>query len=144
MAQNLIDTIGGEEALLDLVEHFYDIIETSDEGAAIVKLHKRGHGMTHARTEQFNFLSGFMGGRRYYEEKYGHMDVKRIHEHVPISTQDAKNWLTCMDRAINDKGLHGADIDRLRSVFRRIALMLVNDLDGWGLVRTPPQSKIPK
>lgn len=142
MAQKLIDTIGGEDVLRDLVEHFYDIIETTDEGAAIVKLHKRGHGMAHARIEQFNFLSGFMGGRRYFEEKYGHMDVKRMHEHVPISTQDAENWLTCMDRALEDKELSGPDIDRLCIAFRRIALMLVNDLGDWGLAR--PSSRTPK
>jgi hemoglobin len=132
MVEKLIDQIGGEEVLRRLVERFYDIVEEAPEGAQIVKLHKRGHGMDHARIEQFNFLSGFMGGRKYYQEKHGHMDVKLMHEHVPVTTEDAENWLACMDRALSDLELAGPAVERLRLVFRRVALMLVNDLGEWG------------
>ncbi|MBC7142273.1 MAG: hypothetical protein H5U18_08990 [Rhodobacteraceae bacterium] len=83
--------------------------------------------------EQCNFLSGVLGGRRYYEEKHGHMDLRRMHTHVPISRQDAEDWLFCMDRARARNGLAGPEIDRLRATFRRICLMmLVNDLAEWG------------
>lgn len=136
MTPRLIEQIGGEEVVRTLVERFYDIVEESPEGAQIVKLHKRGHGMSHARAEQFNFLSGFMGGRQYYKEKHGHADVKFMHEHVPITEEDAENWLKCMDQALTDLDLSGPAIERLRSVFRRVALMLVNDLDEWGEKRT--------
>ncbi|WP_027256630.1 group II truncated hemoglobin [Leisingera aquimarina] len=132
MVQKLIEQIGGEEALRALVERFYDIVEETETGAQIVKLHKRGHGMDHARIEQFNFLAGFMGGRRYYEEKYGHMDVKLMHAHVPITEEDAENWLKCMDQALAELSLEGPHVERLRQVFRRVALMLVNDLAEWG------------
>jgi len=88
--------------------------------------------MGHARIEQFNFLSGFMGGRNYYLEKYGHMDVKMMHEHVPITQQDAENWLSCMDQALAELQLTGVHIERLRRVFRRVALLLVNNLADWG------------
>ena len=137
MVQKLIDQIGGEEVLRSLVERFYDIVEESRTGAQIVKLHKRGHGMDHARIEQFNFLAGFMGGRKYYQEKHGHMDVKLMHEHVPITEKDAENWLTCMDQALGELNLAGPHIERLRRVFRRVALMLVNDLAEWGEKRLP-------
>ncbi|UWQ91864.1 group II truncated hemoglobin [Aliisedimentitalea scapharcae] len=137
MVRKLIDEIGGEETLRALVEHFYDLVEENPEGAQIVKLHKRGHGMGHARVEQFNFLSGFMGGRKYYQEKHGHMDVKLMHEHVPITTEDAENWLKCMDQALLDLKLAGPGVERLRAVFRRVALMLVNDLAEWGEKRLP-------
>ncbi|PCJ04596.1 MAG: cyanoglobin [Rhodobacteraceae bacterium] len=132
MVEKLIDQIGGEAALRALVERFYDIVEETDTGAQIVKLHKRGHGMGHARTEQFNFLSGFMGGRNYYLEKHGHMDVKVMHEHVPITQQDAENWLECMDQALAELQLTGVHIERLQRVFRRVALLLVNNLEDWG------------
>ncbi len=137
MVRKLIDEIGGEDVLRNLVEHFYDLVEENPEGSQIVKLHKRGHGMGHARVEQFNFLSGFMGGRKYYQEKHGHMDVKLMHEHVPITTEDAENWLTCMDQALVDLKLTGPGVERLRAVFRRVALMLVNDLAEWGEKRLP-------
>ncbi|MGB5560654.1 MAG: group II truncated hemoglobin [Paracoccaceae bacterium] len=138
MAETVIALIGGEGKLRELVETFYDVVETDPLGANIAKLHLRGHGLGHVRTEQFNFLSGFLGGRRYYEEKHRHMDVRLMHAHVPISLEDAENWLKCMDIALEQVGLAGPHIDRLRQVFRRIALMLVNDLEAWGV----PKAKV--
>ena len=51
------------KAGFELVETFYDLVETLPEGSNLRRLHGRGHGIDHARVEQFNFLSGFMGGR---------------------------------------------------------------------------------
>lgn len=133
MKQTMLDEVGGEESLNKLVNDFYDLMETMPEGAEIKKLHARGHGLDHVRLEQFNFLSGFLGGRRYYEEKFGHMNVKQMHAHVPISEQDAEDWLTCMDAALDKNDLRGPEIDKLRAIFRRIALLLVNDLPAWGV-----------
>jgi hemoglobin len=133
MSARMIDTIGGETALRQLVEDFYDLVEILPEGETLRKLHLRGHGLAHVRGEQFNFLSGFLGGRKYYEEKHGHMDLRRMHAHVPISVQDAEDWLSCMDKALAKNGLTGSDIDRLRAIFRRVCMMLVNDLREWGL-----------
>jgi hemoglobin len=86
-----------------------------------------GHGLAHTREEQFDFLCGFFGGRSYYKEKHRHMDVKLIHEHIPITTEDAENWLKIMDRALNDLGHDGAHIERMRAALRRVAMVLVND-----------------
>ena len=133
MSQLMIETIGGEAVLRTLVNDFYDFIEVLPEGETLRKLHLRGHGLAHVREEQFNFLSGFLGGRRYYQEKHGHMDLRRMHVHVPISVQDAEDWLTCMDRALEKNGLAGPEIERLRATFRRICMMLVNDLREWGV-----------
>jgi len=126
-----LEDIGGEDKLRDLVETFYDLVETLPEGSNLRRLHARGHGVPHARVEQFNFLSGFMGGRQYYKEKHGHMDVKLMHAHVPIRMEDAENWLICMGQALDDEGHEGPHVDKLRAVFRRVALILVNDVPDW-------------
>lgn len=126
-----LDDMGGEGQLRALVEQFYDLIESLPEGSNLRRLHARGHGVAHARIEQFNFLSGFMGGRPYYKEKYGHMDVKLMHAHVPIRQVDADNWLACMDKALADEGHTGPHIDKLRAVFARVATALVNDVLDW-------------
>ncbi len=128
---SMLDDIGGEPRLRDLVEHFYDLIETLPEGSNLRRLHARGHGIEHARVEQFNFLTGFMGGRHYYKEKHGHLDVKLIHAHVPIRQVDADNWVVCMTKALADEGHTGPNADRLNSVFRRVADLLVNDVPDW-------------
>lgn len=126
-----LDELGGEERLRDLVETFYDLVEMLPEGSNLRRLHARGHGVPHARVEQFNFLSGFLGGRSYYKEKHGHMDVKLMHAHVPIRMADAENWLRCMQKALDDECHEGPHVEKLRQVFRRVALILVNDVPDW-------------
>ena len=126
MTQCLLEHIGGSEALRKLVDDFYDQVEALPQGEKLRRLHARGHGLVHAREEQFNFMSGFMGGRRHYLEKHGHMNLKQIHEHLPITTQDAEDWLFCMDRALEINALKGPGIEKLRQTLRRACLMLVN------------------
>lgn len=127
----LLDDIGGDDGIAALVNRFYDLVETLPEGANLRRLHGRGHGIAHARIEQVDFMSGFLGGRQYYRERHGHMDVKLIHAHVPIRVNDAENWLTCMDVALREEGHAGPQIEKLRAVLRRVALILVNDVPDW-------------
>ena len=122
----MIDRLGGEPAVHDLVERFYDLIETLPQGQAIMTMHLQGHGLSHVRPAQFEFLCGFFGGRRYYHERHGHMNLREIHAHVEIRTQDAEDWLAVMDKAMGDVGVEDAIRAQLNTTFRRAALMLVN------------------
>lgn len=123
---SVYDDIGGEAPLRALVERFYDLIETDPRGAVILGQHLRGHGIAHARDEQFAFLSGFFGGPRLYAERHGHMNLRELHDHLPIRHEDAENWVGLMDQAIADTGLAGGPIERARPALRRAALQLVN------------------
>ncbi|SMX42504.1 group II truncated hemoglobin [Octadecabacter ascidiaceicola] len=137
-----LDDLGGEAPLRALVETFYDLVETLPEGSNLRRLHSRGHGIDNARVEQFNFLSGFMGGRHYYKEKHGHMDVKLMHAHVPIRLADAENWLHCMNKALDDEGHVGPHVEKLKQVFARVATILINNVPDWedDLDRTVPDT----
>jgi hemoglobin len=122
----MIDRIGGEAQVQLLVNHFYDLIETLPQGATIMAMHQRGHGLGHVRPEQFDFLCGFFGGRRYYQERHGHMNLREIHAHVEIRAQDAEDWLAVMDRAMAETSVPPAERTLIMATFRRAALMLVN------------------
>ena len=122
----MINRIGGEEKVHHLVDHFYDLIETLPQGATIMAMHQRGHGLAHVRPEQFNFLCGFFGGRRYYHELHGHMNLREIHAHVEIRLQDAEDWLAVMDRAMVETRVGEKERGEIMATFRRAALMLVN------------------
>lgn len=122
----VIDEIGGEPVVRALVARFYDLIETAPEGARILDLHFQGHGIGHVRVEQFDFLCGFFGGRRYYAERHGHMNLREVHAHVPIREGDAEDWLACMGRALDDVGIHGPARGRIDAAFDRAARILVN------------------
>lgn len=122
----MIDRIGGEERVHHLVNHFYDLIESLPQGRAILEKHLQGHGLSHVRPEQFNFLCGFFGGRRYYHEQHGHMNLREIHAHVEIRRQDAEDWLAVMERAMVETGVPDTERGEIMATFRRAALMLVN------------------
>ena len=122
----MIDKIGGEATVHAIVDHFYDLIETLPQCAQIMDLHLQGHGLSHVRREQFNFLCGFFGGRRYYHEHHGHMNLREIHAHVPIRPQDAANWLMAMDRTLTDCGVAEPMKGRIMATFSHAAQMLIN------------------
>lgn len=122
----MIERIGGEPQVQLLVNHFYDLIETLPQGRTIMEMHQKGHGLAHVRPEQFNFLCGFFGGRRYYHERHGHMNLREIHAHVEIRRQDAEDWLAVMQTAMVDTGVAEKERTEIMATFRRAALMLVN------------------
>ena len=122
-AVTLYDQIGGEDALRRLIETFYDIVEFEWDGRELLALHLRGHGVAHSRIEQFNFLSGFLGGPHLYVQKHGHSDVRYMHEHVDISAETRDAWLRCMSAAIDRVGLTFAK-DQLMQPFTKVANML--------------------
>ncbi len=122
----MFDRLGGEEKVHPLVNRFYDLIETLPQGRSIMEMHLKGHGLSHARPAQFEFLCGFFGGPRYYHERHGHMNLREIHAHVEIRRADAEDWLAVMDRAMVDVGVDQANRDQLNTTFRRAALLLVN------------------
>ncbi len=122
----MIDRIGGEATVRLLVERFYDLIETLPQGRAIMDKHLQGHGLSHVRPEQFDFLCGFFGGRRYYMERHGHMNLREIHAHVAITAADAENWLAVMAIAMAEAGVRATESEQIIATFRRAALILVN------------------
>lgn len=124
--KTMIDKIGGEPKVHELVDHFYDLIESLPQGEAIMTMHLKGHGLSHVRPAQFEFLCGFFGGRRYYHERHGHMNLREIHAHVEIRAEDAENWLSIMDIAMTDSGVAEPMKSQIAATFRRAALMLVN------------------
>jgi hemoglobin len=124
--QPMIDQIGGEAKVHELVEHFYDLIESLPEGKAIVTMHLQGHGLAHVRPAQFEFLCGFFGGRRYFHERHGHMNLRELHEHVEIRLEDADNWLSVMSIAMTDTKVPEPMKTQIMATFRRAAHMLVN------------------
>jgi hemoglobin len=125
--QPMIDRIGGEAQVHLLVNRFYDLIETLPQGQAILKMHLQGHGLAHVRPAQFDFLCGFLGGRRYFMETHGHMNLRQIHAHVEIRAQDAEDWLAIMARAMDETGVPEGEGAQIMGVLRRAALSLVND-----------------
>lgn len=125
--ESLYDLIGGEAGLLKMIKVFYDVVETDPVGQKLLLLHLRGHGVAHSRMEQFNFLSGFLGGPKLYIEKQGHSNIRKIHEHLEIDCDLKDIWLKCMSIAIDETGLTVNTKNKLMNNFTVVAERLVNN-----------------
>jgi hemoglobin len=124
--QTLYNLVGGDAGVKKLVQVFYDIVETNPEGHKLHLLHLRGNGVAHSRVEQFNFLSGFLGGPKLYVEQHGHSNVRTMHEHIEITSESKDIWLKCMSMAIDAIGMEASTKDKLMNNFTVAAERLVN------------------
>jgi len=122
---SMYDSLGGAEGIEKLVNTFCDVLETTEVGRPIYLLHLRGHGMAHTRMEQFNFFSGMFGGPKLYAEKWGHSNVRQIHDHVEITDAHKDAWLASMQLAIERLDYEPALKQSLMQHFEGMASLLV-------------------
>lgn len=140
---SLYERIGGEPALRALVDAFYDLVENDPDAEVLHVLHLKGHGVAHSRIEQFNFLSGFLGGPQLYIERYGHSNVKEMHRHVEVGPAERDAWISCMARAVERVGLAPDAAELLMTHLRRVANVLeienrTNEAKRLAALRQPP------
>ena len=97
---------GGTEKIRQLVETFYDIMETDPKASPIRAYHAKD--LTEAREKLFMFLTGWTGGPALYIERYGHPRLRQRHMPFTIGESERDQWMYCMIKAmqsldINDK-----------------------------------------
>ena len=97
------DLLGGEsggiEKIRDLVETFYDIMDTDPKAAPIRAFHAKD--LTEAREKLFMFLTGWTGGPQLYIERYGHPRLRQRHMSFSIGESERDQWMYCMISAMN-------------------------------------------
>lgn len=113
------DLIGGERGVRQLVDRFYDLMDTQPETWELRKLHP--NQLQSSRDKLFMFLSGWLGGPPLYETAYGHPYLRARHLPFPIDTNMRDQWLLCMNQAI-DEQITNSPLNRaLKMAFARTA-----------------------
>lgn len=96
------ELLGGAETgranIRELVEKFYDIMETDARAAGIRAMHPAD--LTLAREKLFMFLTGWTGGPQLYVERYGHPMLRRRHLPFAIDESARDQWMSCMIQAM--------------------------------------------
>ena len=92
------ELIGGDAGVRQLVDRFYDLMDTAPEAAEVRALH--ANNLKVSREKLHQFLSGWLGGPQLYVERYGHPMLRARHMPFPIAERERDQWLWCMDRAI--------------------------------------------
>ncbi len=113
------DRIGGEPAVRELVDRFYDLMDLEPGYAAL----RATHGITleSARQKLFWFLCGWLGGPAHYEERFGHPRLRMRHMPFTIGILERDQWLACMNQAMAETGVDEALRTRLAQSFFQTA-----------------------
>lgn len=98
--QSHYDRLGGEDAVRQLVDRFYDLMHEQPEYYGIRKLHPQD--ISSSRQKLFMFLSGWLGGPGLYIEAYGHPMLRARHLPFAIGIAERDQWLFCMQQALID------------------------------------------
>ncbi len=106
---------GGEAGLARLVEAFYRIMGERPEAKRVFEMH--GDTMPVAIDKLSRFLCGWLGGPRRYNEKYGVIRLPMAHLHLPITEDDARAWLDCMQAALDEQDYDPGFVKYLMSAF---------------------------
>lgn len=128
---SLYELIGGENGLRQLVERFYDLIDSSPEAAQIRALHPKS--LKQSREKFFLFLSGWSGGPQLYVEKYGHPRLRMRHMPFSIGIVERDQWIWCMNKALDEMQMDTAVIEYLKTRFAETADFLRNKKELSGL-----------
>jgi hemoglobin len=123
----LYEIIGGEPALRQLVDRFYDLMQLEPDFAGIHVMHPVPNDSS--RDKLFMFLSGWMGGPDLYIERYGHPRLRARHLGYAIGTKERDQWLRAMAWAMEDLGWDDELRVRLMNSFFQTADWMRNKAD---------------
>ncbi|MEQ1636293.1 MAG: group II truncated hemoglobin [Methylococcales bacterium] len=98
--------LGGEAALLNLVERFYFYMDTMPAAAKVRQIHAQD--LTQAKSKLFKFLSGWLGGPNLFIQEFGHPRLRQRHLRFDIGEAEVDQWLLCMDSALTELRLDPA------------------------------------
>jgi hemoglobin len=89
---------GGFAGLQRLVADFYQQMDQRPEAATLRRLH--GDSLELAADKLACFLSGWLGGPKLFQAKYGSIAIPAFHAQWPIDESLSDAWLACMAAAI--------------------------------------------
>ena len=115
---------GGTEKLRQLVETFYDIMDTDPKAAPIRALHPAD--LTSSREKLFMFLTGWTGGPQLYIERYGHPRLRQRHMSFSIGESERDQWMYCMIGAMHQMNLDEKLLQKLANQLYGVADFMRN------------------
>ncbi|HEY5763359.1 MAG TPA: group II truncated hemoglobin [Rhodocyclaceae bacterium] len=116
--------IGGEPAVRELVERFYDLMELETPYTGIRALHPAD--LAHSRDKLFWFLCGWLGGPQHYIERFGHPRLRARHMPFAIGEPERDQWMACMRQAMGELKLDPRLQRELGDAFHKTADFMRN------------------
>ncbi|WP_341326065.1 group II truncated hemoglobin [Methylotuvimicrobium sp. KM2] len=118
------ELIGGEKALLSLVDRFYFFMDTLPEAEGIRAMHQLD--LSGARDKLFKFLSGWLGGPDLFIREYGHPRLRARHFPFAIGDSERDQWMMCMNKALGELPMDARLRANLSEALQQLATHMIN------------------
>ncbi len=115
------ERLGGRDAVVALVETFYDRIEADPELRPVFP-----PDMRPGRDRQAAFLEQWLGGEPRYTQRYGEPALRRRHRPFAITERGAERWLAHLAAALEAHEVEPALAREIMDGLRPLALRMVN------------------
>ena len=125
MSNPHFETIGGETAIIKLVEKFYFYMNTLPEAAGIRAMHSVD--LSHTKKILVQFLIEWLGGPKVYSVEHGHPSLRKRHMHFPIGEAESNAWMSCMRHAMEDVVSNATLRQQLEQSFTKTANFIRNN-----------------
>ena len=120
--QSHFDVMGGADAVRQLVDRFYDLMDTAPEAVHVRALHATS--LKISREKLRLFMTGWLGGPQLYVEQYGNPMLRMRHFPFAIGAVERDEWLWCMTRALDEQPMP----DDLRAYLRQRLVALAEHM----------------
>ena len=118
------DLMGGESAIWELVDRFYQNMNDLPEARSIRKMHAAD--LSGAKSKLFKFLSGWLGGPDLFVQEYGHPRLRMRHFPFAIGTSERDQWMLCMRKALDDTPMDKTLRERIHEALSQTATHMIN------------------
>ncbi|PPD33293.1 MAG: globin [Methylomonas sp.] len=118
------DFIGGESAILSLVDRFYFYMDILPEAQGIRAMHQPD--LSTAKDKLFKFLSGWLGGPNLYIEEYGHPMLRMRHFPFKIGESERDQWMLCMNKALAEIPMDPRLHTNIQTALQQLATHMIN------------------
>ena len=109
------EALGGEPAVLALVQRFYDLMDLEPAYRGIRTLHPPH--LEGSRDKLFWFLCGWLGGPSHYVDRFGHPMLRARHLPFSIGIAERDQWMACMKQAMHELRIDESLAERLAAAF---------------------------
>jgi hemoglobin len=118
------ELMGGESAILSLVDRFYFYMDTLPEARGIRKMHAQS--LSNAKDKLFKFLSGWLGGPDLFIQEFGHPMLRRRHFPFAIGLSEREQWMLCMNKAMKEISMDNSLRDSLLEALEQLSTHMIN------------------
>jgi len=116
--------IGGEQAILSLVDRFYFYMDTLPEAQGLRAIHQTS--LASAKSKLFKFLSGWLGGPNLFIEEFGHPMLRARHLPFAIGEAERDQWMLCMNKALDEMTMDPQLKTNIQNALQQLSTHMIN------------------